>query len=189
MRESDPAKTMWSQGTWRSEPSSWHITNANQLVVTTKPQTDFWRYTHSGATRHNGHFFGRPVMGNFAATLCLSGEFRSQYDQAGLFLLLDERTWLKTGVEYVDGEPHAGAVVTRDTSDWSIVPTPAPSPCWIKLVRQGDLCEVYFSDHNDDYFLARQCTLPEGPMQIGPFCCSPGDTGFTAVFEHLAITV
>ncbi len=188
MQDNDPAGTMWRQGTWQNEPRAWRITQGNHLVVATKPQTDFWRLTHNGAIRYNGHFYNWPVPGDFTVVLCLSGEFRSQYDQAGLFCQIDERTWLKTGVEYVNGEPYAGVVVTRDTSDWSIVPAAAPSRCWIKLMRRGTLCEVYFSDHDDDYFLARQCTLSEEPAKIGPFCCSPGDAGFTAVFEYLAIT-
>ncbi len=176
----------WGQGEWLHEPRSWQVVEG-RLVVQVEPHTDFWRLTHDGAVRHNGHFYGHAVAGDCTITLCAQGTYRSQYDQAGLFILLDEKTWLKTGTEFVDGTLRASVVVTREQSDWSIMPAPAGERLWVRIVRQGTTVEVAFSDQDAHYALARQCTLTASPVRVGPFCCSPGD-GFTATFEQFAIT-
>ena len=44
----------------------------------------------------------------------------AQFDQAGVMVLLDERTWCKAGIEFVDGWPRLACVVTNaGYSDWS----------------------------------------------------------------------
>lgn len=49
----------------------------------------------------------------------------SQFDQAGLLVLIDEHTWAKAGIEFVDGSPRLAMVVTNGGySDWSTSPWP-----------------------------------------------------------------
>ncbi|URK86525.1 DUF1349 domain-containing protein [Rhizobium sp. RCAM05350] len=42
-------------------------------------------------------------------------------------LRLDERNWIKCGIEYTDGLMHFSVVVTRGVSDWSVIPLPGIS--------------------------------------------------------------
>lgn len=34
-------------------------------------------------------------------------------------IYLDEKHWLKTGIEYNDGQPMIGSVLTNEISDWA----------------------------------------------------------------------
>ncbi len=108
---------------WLNEPPAWER-RGDDLVVTAGPKTDFWRTTHYGFVRDNGHFWSRLWAGDFVAEVKVTGDYRDLYDQAGLMVRLDETVWLKCGVEFVDGVQQASAVVTRDHSDWSVAPLP-----------------------------------------------------------------
>lgn len=50
--------------------------------------------------------------------VCVEAEFQTLYDQAGLMIYLDEKHWLKTGIEFNDGQPMISSVVTNKFSDW-----------------------------------------------------------------------
>ena len=41
---------------WLNEPPVWQM-NDDRLHVVTGPNTDFWRVTHYGFIRDNGHFY------------------------------------------------------------------------------------------------------------------------------------
>jgi regulation of enolase protein 1 (concanavalin A-like superfamily) len=88
--------------------------------MTTDQKTDFWQKTHYGFERDSGHFLGVSVSEEFTARVRVQGEFRSLYDQAGLMLRIDETRWIKTGVEFTDGERFLSTVVTNGSSDWSV---------------------------------------------------------------------
>ncbi|RYG21241.1 DUF1349 domain-containing protein, partial [bacterium] len=118
--------------TWLNEPPRW-TDEDGVLSVTTGDRTDFWRTTHYGFIRDDGHVYGRPVEGDFAAEVSFSGEYEALYDQAGLMLRLDERNWIKAGIEFTDGKHHLSAVVTRDFSDWSVLPLPV-APKEVRLL-------------------------------------------------------
>ena len=91
---------------WHCEPPAWTDRDGT-ITVLTGPGTDFWRATRYGF---------------------ISGAYADLYDQAGLMLRLDERNWMKCGIEYVHGAQQVNAVVTRDHPDWSVVPAPGDPP-------------------------------------------------------------
>jgi len=111
--------------TWLNEPSKWNA-EGDSLSLTTDPKTDFWRKTHYGFIRDNGHFFYETVSGEFVVETEFEGNYHALYDQAGLMIRADETTWLKTGIEFVESVRYISAVVTRDYSDWSVVKLSAP---------------------------------------------------------------
>jgi uncharacterized protein len=79
-----------------------------------------WRETHYGFTRDSGHFLGFATGDCFTAIIRLRGEFRTLYDQAGLMVRIDDTKWVKTGVEFTDGELFLSTVITDEKSDWSV---------------------------------------------------------------------
>ena len=123
---------------WLNEPPHWRSED-DALVVTTGDKTDFWRETHYGFIRDDGHLRYTKQPGDFTAEVTVSGQYREIYDQAGLIIRLDPNNWIKAGVEFVHGKRLLSCVVTRDVSDWSIVPMfDAPDPFRLKLTRQGN---------------------------------------------------
>lgn len=104
---------------WYNEPPHWHA-EGETLSVTTGPDSDFWRVTHYGFVRDSGHFGFEMAPGDVSAEVRVRGAYRDLYDQAGLMFRIDERNWIKGGIELVDGVQQVSAVVTREFSDWSV---------------------------------------------------------------------
>ena len=109
---------------WLNEPAQWSA-EQGRLAVTADPGTDFWRTTSYGYVRDSGHLYGDLVAGDFDLALRVSGAYAEQYDQAGAMVRVDERHWLKTGVEYFDGRMRLSTVVTNDYSSWAVAELPA----------------------------------------------------------------
>ncbi len=173
---------------WLNEPGSWKDQNG-VLAVHTEPKSDFWRKTHYGFIRDNGHFYGQPVTGDFVAEVKVSGNYHDLYDHAGLMVRLDETTWIKCGIEFFEGSQHVSAVVTRDYSDWSVIPAPQNPPAvWLRVTRHGEAIEIKYSFDGQTYMLLRQAHLTDEPtLSVGPMCASPDGNGFDAIFEGFKI--
>ena len=123
---------------WYNEPLSWEEDNG-LIIVQTNTQTDFWRRFDCGYVRDNGHFYCQEVGGNFTAKVkVIVEEYQNQSGQVGLMIRVDERTWLKSIIEFVEGKQFVSTVVTYDNSDWSVVPLLTESPqLWLCLERRG----------------------------------------------------
>jgi regulation of enolase protein 1 (concanavalin A-like superfamily) len=174
---------------WYNEAPTWREED-NRIHITTAPKTDFWRKTHYGFIRDNGHYYYTPVSGDFDAAVKVSGQYRDLYDQAGLMVRIDEQNWLKCGIEYVDGVQHISAVFTRDFSDWSVTPLPQKPPCiWLRLTRRSEAIEIHYSLDGSQYTLLRLgYLLPEQNATVGVMCASPDGEGFAVCFEDFAVS-
>jgi len=173
---------------WYNEPPAWSA-QGNVITIHAAPRTDFWRKTHDGGVRDNGHFYYRPVDGDFVAQVKFSGNYAALYDQAGLMVRLDAETWLKCGVEYVSGVYHASAVGTRDFSDWSVMPLDgAPEALWLRVTRHGVTLEVHVSLDGERYTMLRQAYLTDAAqVGVGLMACAPTGQGFVATFEGFEV--
>src|SRR4051812_33297551 len=105
--------------TWLNEPAEWSV-DGDVLHAVTKDRTDFWRATFYGWTTDNGHFYHRAVTGDFSAEAVVSAKHTTRFDQAGMMVRGDARTWLKSGLEVTSGQVQASTVYTRDFSDLSV---------------------------------------------------------------------
>lgn len=173
---------------WYNEPPQWHY-SGNSLQVTAGPKTDFWQKTHYGFQRDNGHFYAQTINGNFTAEIKVTGEYNHLYDQAGLMLRVDVENWIKCGIEYVDGIQKASVVVTREFSDWSVLDLPdGTEAIWLRLVRDGDAVEIFYSFDDETYHMMRTAYFPTvESVQVGPMCAAPDGNGFNVVFEDFRI--
>lgn len=164
-------------------------THGDTITIVSGAKTDFWRYTHGGYIQDTGHFYYQPVTGDFSAEVKFSGHYKNLYDQAGIMLRLDEKVWLKAGIEYIESRQQASVVVTRDFSDWSVVNLPSdPATMWLRLIRHKETVEVFYSLDGQAFSMLRQAYLtPVETLQIGLMIASPTGDGFTATFEGFRV--
>jgi regulation of enolase protein 1 (concanavalin A-like superfamily) len=173
---------------WHNEPSIWKREEAS-LIVTSEPQTDFWCKTHSGEISDSGHFYYQKVTGDFSSEVKVSGDFKELYDQAGLMVRQDAFHWLKCGVEYVNSIRYVSAVLTREWSDWSILPLPDTDTTWFRVNRIGHNLEAHYSTDGINFTMYRQTYLTEAPtLEVGIMIASPKGSGFIAIFEDFKLT-
>lgn len=173
---------------WYQEPQAWRL-DGERLEVVTSPETDFWRKTHYGFIRDNGHFFYQRVTGDFTVSVTLSGAFEELYDQLGLMLRRDEGTWIKAGLEFLEGTPRLSAVFTREFSDWSLAGEADPRhPIGLRMTRQGGAVRVECQRPGEKWTLMRVGYFTEDPAcLVGLMCCSPQRQGFRATFSDFHI--
>ena len=174
---------------WLNEPPEW-TDEDDTLSVVTGEKTDFWRKTHYGFIRDDGHFRHAAAPDDFSASVAFRGDYQALYDQAGLMLRLDAETWIKAGIEYVAGRRMLSVVVTRDVSDWSTMPLPG-DPDWVRLrlTRIGASVHVHWAPNPDPtaFRMLRLTWFPTGPARVGPMCCSPQRAGFRVRFSGFTI--
>lgn len=173
---------------WRCEPAAWRDVPGG-IELRTKAKTDFWRHTHYGFVRDDGHFLHETVDGDLELEATIDGDYREQYDQAGLMLRVDDATWVKCGIEFVDGRELVSAVVTREVSDWSVSPR-APedhgTPLRIVARRAGDVVTVLHGEPGAERLL-RLAPFARGPVMAGVMAASPDGAGCDVTIRGIAI--
>ena len=100
------------------------MTDGDDLHVTARQGSDAWRLTSYGFIHSSEHALLTRFEPESAIEVQFRLDFAEQFDQAGIFVKVDDETWVKAGVELSDGQESLGAVVTRGTSDWSLSPVP-----------------------------------------------------------------
>ncbi|WIM93343.1 DUF1349 domain-containing protein [Actinoplanes oblitus] len=173
---------------WLNEPPQWSDRDGVVRVVTGR-ETDFWRKTFYGYVTDNGHFYHRPVSGDFTAEVTVAAGHSARFDQAGLMLRADERTWLKSGLEVTSGAVQLSTVLTRDSSDLSVVPLPGHhGELTLRLTRFGDAVCVHRRDGARGWELVRlgHLDLPE-TVEVGLMCCSPERAGLEVAFRDFRV--
>ena len=174
---------------WFNEPQTWKQED-EKLLVRAAGGTDFWRKTHYDFIRDNGHFYYEWVSGSFSVETEFHADYASLYDQAGLMVRLDSAVWVKTGIEYVNDIHYVSAVVTREFSDWSVVPLYSyAGSLKLRLRRESGTVTVEYGGPQDSWILLRTAYLSEVPdLQVGRMVAAPDGPGFPATFTHYAVT-
>jgi regulation of enolase protein 1 (concanavalin A-like superfamily) len=111
-------KIAWSEGTWTRKPAS-VVEEDGALKFESIEGSDWWRITSYGFIHDNGHALTIDFPNDTAMEVSFILNYAAQFDQCGIFITADQENWVKAGVEFCDGFPQVGAVVTRNTSDWS----------------------------------------------------------------------
>nr|WP_312232097.1 DUF1349 domain-containing protein [Pseudomonas sp.] len=176
------------RGQWLNRPATSAVSE-HSLTITTDPETDFWRETHYGFTRDTGHFLGIATADGFTATIRIQGEFRSLYDQAGLMVRIDEKRWVKTGVEFTDGHAFLSTVVTDGKSDWSVSqPFKALEDFYIRVTLSNGAMRIQASRDGSFWPLLRLAPFPiADTYQVGPTACTPERSGLVVRFSEFTI--
>ncbi len=184
------ASTPWANGRWTNPPEA-VVESGTALLITAKEGSDAWRTTSYGFVHDSEHALLAPFPQDSAVEVEFTAAFSQQFDQAGIFVRVSSTHWIKAGVEYADGRPQLGAVVTDGMSDWSL----APVPDWldrkilIRVSRAGDALTIRASVDGGELQLVR--VVPFAPAlaaQAGPLVCAPTRAGLTVPFHAWRIT-
>lgn len=175
----------WDVCKWMNEPRKWKA-KGNALICTADPKTDFWQKTFYEYSFDTGHFFHRPMKGDFSTSLKIDGKYREQYDQAGLMIRVDQSNWMKCGIEFVDGHHNLSVVVTRDYSDWSTARLPdGTGALWMRVVRKGPALDIFYSLDGKKFDEIRVAYLGKADVvELGPMCAAPMGKGFDVEFTN-----
>lgn len=174
---------------WFNEPDKWEITDARTFKMMVPPKTDYWRKAHYGFTVDDAPFYYATYGGEFEAKVKITGNYVTTFDQMGLMIRVDHENWIKAGVEYVNGKQNVSAVVTHNTSDWSVIElNDAPRSIWIKALRRLDAVELSYSLDDKKYTVMRTCWLQDNcPVMVGFMGACPDGNGFEAIFENFQV--
>ena len=174
----------WSEGTWTTPPRAAEE-REGMLLVTAEEGSDAWRLTSYGFVHDTEHALLAPLPDDAAMEVEFDIPFEAQFDQAGLFVRVDETRWVKAGIEFADGELNLGAVVTDGMSDWSL----APVPHWrsrritVRISRQGTALTVRAAADGEPLRLVRVIPFAADlDAAAGPFVCAPSRAGLTVPF-------
>lgn len=178
------ARIPWDAGRWTTAPVASAV-DGDSLLVTAAEGSDAWRITSYGFVHDDEHALIAPFPDGTAMEVIFAVDLAEQFDQAGVFVRGSDRRWIKAGIEFADGTPQLGAVVTDEFSDWSV----APVPGWnhhdvtIRVSRAGDALTVRARLESGPWQLVRLAHLaPDEVLEAGPFCCSPTRGGLVVRF-------
>jgi uncharacterized protein len=186
---------------WLNEPPEWREDDG-ELVIRTAGKVDFWRNTLVDYVEDSAHLYYDLVDGDFVATVRFGGDYRDQYDQAGLVVRQDDRNWLKCGVELVNGEwsrdyRYRGAahlvmagLTVNGWSEWSTLPQLPENPerVWMRVIRDGSTLFVDWSLDGEEFTVLKLCALPDaGELAVGRYAAAPAGGGFVARFDSYSL--
>ncbi|MDR5836878.1 DUF1349 domain-containing protein [Caballeronia sp. LZ034LL] len=180
---------MFDQCQWINEPAQWKL-DGSTLHVTTDASTDFWRKTHYGFVRDNGHVFAATVEGDFTAEVTVDGAFSALYDQAGLMVRESAERWVKAGAEYNDGALTFSTVLTDGHSDWSLGARADAHRFRLRITVLENVLKVQCSADQKEWILMRLAPFPAhsgSGWHVGPMCCTPERGGLEVRFSDFKI--
>lgn len=171
-------------GTWLNRPAQATVSDEG-LDLVTEAGSDFWRETQYGFTRDSGHFLGVETADGFTAQLRVRARFEALYDQAGIMLRIDERRWIKAGLELSDGRAMLGSVLTDGRSDWATGPFEGdPADFWMRLSLSQGVLRLQASRDGVVWPLMRLCPFPAAERYlVGPMGCTPERAGLAIRFS------
>jgi len=169
----------WSDGRWTHEPAAL-AKDRGDLVVTAIEGSDAWRITSYGFVHAGEHALVVPFAVDTAVEVEFTAAFSAQFDQAGAFVRVSDERWVKAGVEFADGRPQVGAVVTDGMSDWSLAPVPewADRRILVRVSRGADALTVRAGVVREPLQLVRVLPFASSlAAEAGPFVCAPTRAG------------
>nr|POA14646.1 DUF1349 domain-containing protein [Pseudomonas sp. MPBD7-1] len=184
LRQESALELALLNGSWLNEPKIYTPTETTLELLTDK-ETDFWRETYYGFTHDSGHFLGLEAPSRFTCQFRIRGTFEALYDQAGIMVRINERQWVKAGIELSDGHAMLSSVLTDGKSDWATSPyTADPTDFWMRATVADGVLRLQVSSDGSHWPLVRLCPFPVAPnYRVGPMACSPKRGGLKVLFS------
>jgi regulation of enolase protein 1 (concanavalin A-like superfamily) len=168
----------WSAGTWTREPVSISEKNG-AIVVEAAEGSDWWRTTSYGFIHDDGHALVKDFPQDSSMEVSFILDYKEQFDQCGIFITSDDENWIKAAVEFCDGFPQVGAVVTATISDWSTgrVSEWMGKEVTVRVSRSGDAVTVRAGCEGDMRLVRLAPLDPKRTWKAGPLLCAPSRAG------------
>nr|WP_314842857.1 DUF1349 domain-containing protein [uncultured Microbacterium sp.] len=176
----------WSDGSWTTDPVS-VVPHDDAIDVTAVEGSDAWRHTAYGFVHDTEHGLLSPLRVGEAMDVSFRAPWDGQFDQAGVFVRIDDEHWVKAGVEYADGHLGLGAVVTDIRSDWSVghVDEWLDEEVTVRVSRWADSVIVRARAGAGDWRLVRVAPFDgDAAASAGPFLAGPTRAGLTVRFTR-----
>lgn len=176
---------------WLNEPT--HTFENGTLTLTTKGDTDYWQRTHYGFRADNAHALLTRIEDEFTFTARCTFEAKSQYDQGGLYVRIDEENWIKISIEAENDEiSRLGSVCTNlGYSDWATVDIPASiKSIFYRVSSKGSDLFIQYSYDGTTWTQMRICHMHahKDHFEVGLYACSPKEAGgATYTFDQITI--
>jgi regulation of enolase protein 1 (concanavalin A-like superfamily) len=180
----------WADGRWTHPPLTARE-EGGHLLVEAAAESDAWRHTAYGFVHDSEHALLAPLPERAAMEVTFDLAYDGLFDQAGIFVRLSDETWVKAGVEFSDGLPQLGAVVTHRVSDWSVAPVPewAGRAVTLRASRFGDALVVRARVADEPWRLVRLAPFDvAGAVEAGPYVCAPTHDGLVVRFHSWRLT-
>lgn len=168
----------WSEGSWTREPLSLRE-EGGALIAEAAEGSDWWRTTAYGFIHNDGHALLKDFPQDSSMEVSFILDYQEQFDHCGIFISNDDENWIKAAIEFCDGFPQVGAVVTSKVSDWSTgrVSEWIGREVTVRVSRSGDAVTVR-AGCDGDMRLVRVAPLdPQRIWRAGPFLCAPSRSG------------
>ena len=178
----------WGEGTWTRQPASIIEVN-DSLKFESIEASDWWRITAYGFIHNDGHALITNFPNESAMEVSFILDFTEQFDQCGIFISADDENWIKAGVEFCDGYPQVGAVVTRTSSDWSSsrISEWVGKEVTVRASRSGDAVTIR-AGISDDLQLVRVAPMSSSlAWKAGPMACAPSRAGLVTTITGWSI--
>ncbi|WP_243232661.1 DUF1349 domain-containing protein [Microbacterium sp. CIAB417] len=179
----------WQDGVWTHPPTA--AVDDGHLDVTAVEGSDAWRHTAYGFVHDTEHALTAPLAVGEAMEVSFRAPWEGQFDQAGVFLRIDDERWIKAGVEYADGHLGLGAVVTDRRSDWSVgyVDDWRNAEITVRISRWPDAAVIRAKADEGPWRLVRVAPFdPDASATAGPFLAAPTRSGLVVRFTRWART-
>ncbi len=91
----------------------------------------------------------------------MRADYEALYDQAGIMVRLDERRWVKAGIELSDGRAMLSSVLTDGRSDWATGPYEHDAgDFWMRATVADGVLRLQVSADGKLWPLARLAPFP-----------------------------
>ncbi|KAF4443175.1 hypothetical protein F53441_11484 [Fusarium austroafricanum] len=176
--------------------------SAEPFELHAKPGPDVWRTPScaGGRDQFDGPIYATPMpLNSFkSAKVTLSSDFPAAYSQGGLILFMPESipitktdsqtnlqespgTWIKAGIENIDGVMFASVAAAKPYSDWSLVKLNESTATFEMEKSKGSLW-IYVTGSDGQRTPVRKLTwvvdtAPEKDVWVGVAACMPKPDG------------
>jgi uncharacterized protein len=166
------------------------IENASSIEIQAFEKTDFFIDKMNRIEKNNAPFAFEEMAGDFVISACVKPELKNNYDAGGIFIMDNEKKWIKLELEKTDlGHPSIVSVVTNEASDdCNGEKMEGTDRIYLQIIRRNDYWVFHHSIDGKIWKMNRYFWLEmRKTVKIGFEAQSPLGDGSKAIFSEIFI--